>query len=298
MEEPEASSSTPASGTVALSAVTESAERQQQHQQSIKRKRTSVACRRCRRLRKSRFRLLFARYNRLTLVHIPKECINEGTAPCASCLEHSPVAANECSLPPRGQSKKDREVSFWKQPALSEQSLTWYNWTLLLTCQFRRVRAPSLTGSGATSDNLNIQHAADSTIINSNGIPDRNIQTTASPSQTSAYSESEAAENSVYKRAVRYTSSHGPATCTLESLPPLEEIVDGIKACFTSFFQVGFLHASSFVERITVDVESVNLLLVLALLAMGAPFTPALVRRFGGKVEAGERRALALFLSS
>ena len=75
---------------------------------------------------------------------------------------------------------------------------------------------------------------------------------------------------------------------SVDSLPPLEEVVEGIKASFASFFQVGFLHASSFIERITEDLSSVNVLLVVALLAMGAPFTHKLCQRYGGKSQAAE----------
>lgn len=166
----------------------------------------------------------------------------------------------------------------------------------VLLLQFRRVRAPSLTGTGTGTSPNSIRAA--------NGIASLNgatfqaysayNHTTASPSQTSAYSDSEGAEQlqkpARRRRTVEDDHHQGPAT--LESLPPLEEVIDGIKACFSSFFQVGFLHASSFIERVTTDIQSVNLLLVLALLAMGAPFTPQLCRRYGGKAAAGEREFL------
>lgn len=164
----------------------------------------------------------------------------------------------------------------------------------VLLLQFRRVRAPSLTGTAGTGTSPNSIRAANG-IASLNGATFQAYSaynhTTASPSQTSAYSDSEAAEQLQKPARRRRTAEddHQQGPATLESLPPLEEVIDGIKACFSSFFQVGFLHASSFIERVTTDIQSVNLLLVMALLAMGAPFTPQLCRRYGGKAAAGER---------
>ncbi|CAD6581161.1 MAG: hypothetical protein CYPHOPRED_001502 [Cyphobasidiales sp. Tagirdzhanova-0007] len=72
-------------------------------------------------------------------------------------------------------------------------------------------------------------------------------------------------------------------------LAPLDEVIEGIKSCFACYFQVGFLHEASFLEKLAVDTRSINLFLILALLSMGAPFTKRLSQRYGGKAEAGQR---------
>lgn len=154
--------------------------------------------------------------------------------------------------------------------------------------QFRRVRAPSLTGAtlpGATLHNGSFEAAPANTSTSVEPAYTQH-QVLASLSPTSAYTDSLAPEATLQSSQIMLQ----PAG--LDILPPFEEVVEGIKASFSSFFQVGFLHASSFIERITEDFPSVNLLLVVALLAMGAPFAPKLCQRYGGKARAGDRKSI------
>lgn len=65
-----------------------------------------------------------------------------------------------------------------------------------------------------------------------------------------------------------------------ESLPPFEEVVDGVKALTTSYFQLGFLPKSLFFEELRKDRKSVSVFLLFGILSVSARFTPSLVGRY------------------
>lgn len=71
-----------------------------------------------------------------------------------------------------------------------------------------------------------------------------------------------------------------------ESLPPFEEVVDGVKALTTSFFQLGFLPKSLFFEELRRDRSAVSVFLLFGILSVSARFTPSLVRRYQGGTKA------------
>lgn len=98
-------------------------------------------------------------------------------------------------------------------------------------------------------------------------------------------------------------------------LPSHEELVEGIKAFCTSYFQVrlsrhshsarelishaqlGFLPRAYFLEQIARDRDAISPFLLLAILSLSARFAPTLVARYGGKAGATNlflRRAYAL----
>lgn len=69
-------------------------------------------------------------------------------------------------------------------------------------------------------------------------------------------------------------------------LPPLDEVIEGCRVFFTSYFQLGFLPKAMFIERLQRDQRSINPLLLLGLLGITARFVPKLVKRYGGPVQA------------
>lgn len=99
-------------------------------------------------------------------------------------------------------------------------------------------------------------------------------------------------------------------------LPPHDELVEGVKAFLSSYFQLvrfplsfppsrrfltlspnlqGFIHETRFLEQL--EQGSVPTFLLLAILATSARFSPSLIKRFGGRRAAAEvfkSRALSL----
>lgn len=69
-------------------------------------------------------------------------------------------------------------------------------------------------------------------------------------------------------------------------LPPLDEVIEGCRLFFGSYFQLGFLPKAMFIERLHKDKKSVNPFLLLGLLAISARFVPKLVQRYGGSLQA------------
>lgn len=67
-----------------------------------------------------------------------------------------------------------------------------------------------------------------------------------------------------------------------ESLPPYDEVFDGVQTLTTSFFQLGFLPRTLFFEKLRKDRGSVDIFLLLGILSVSARFTPSLVRRYQG----------------
>ena len=73
-----------------------------------------------------------------------------------------------------------------------------------------------------------------------------------------------------------------------ELLPPLDEIIDSVN-CFTRhYFQLGFIHKQSFVERLRVSPQSISVFFLLSLLSVSARLTPSLIARHEGGVKAAE----------
>jgi hypothetical protein len=71
-----------------------------------------------------------------------------------------------------------------------------------------------------------------------------------------------------------------------ESLPPYEEVVEGVRSLTTSFFQLGFLPKLLFFESLREKSDSVNVFLLFSILSVSARFTPCLVARYRGSSNA------------
>ncbi|KAH9884381.1 hypothetical protein F4778DRAFT_565068 [Xylariomycetidae sp. FL2044] len=212
--------------------------------------RTSKACRRCRRLK--------------------VKCINRGRddAPCEPCR----LAAQECAFPRRGEVNHDRE---YRNP---------------------RGRPQVSTASRSTSD------------LDGSNMPVRPIAATPAPGtpastvsgdrsmQTASRTADEphvplAASRQRYGTSVSSTPPCPPpmprqAGPGWESLPPYEEVVDGVKALTTSYFQLGFLPKSLFFAELRDNRDSVSVFLLCGILSVSARFTPSLVNRYGGGAQA------------
>ncbi|KAK0642231.1 fungal-specific transcription factor domain-containing protein [Cercophora newfieldiana] len=67
-----------------------------------------------------------------------------------------------------------------------------------------------------------------------------------------------------------------------ESLPPYEEVIEGVQCLTTSFFQLGFLPKLLFFESLRTNPESANFFLLFSVLSVSARFTPSLVARYQG----------------
>ncbi|KAI6083512.1 hypothetical protein F4821DRAFT_192143 [Hypoxylon rubiginosum] len=71
-----------------------------------------------------------------------------------------------------------------------------------------------------------------------------------------------------------------------ETLPPFNEVVEGIQSLTTSFFQLGFLPKMLFFEGLKKDRNSVSFFLLFGILSVSARFTPSLVKRYQGGANA------------
>ncbi|GAA5823409.1 hypothetical protein JCM11251_000625 [Rhodosporidiobolus azoricus] len=66
-------------------------------------------------------------------------------------------------------------------------------------------------------------------------------------------------------------------------LPPHDELVEGCKAFLSSYFQLGFISESVFLEQLEQDPSSISTFLLLSILTISARFSPSLVKRFGSR---------------
>jgi hypothetical protein len=71
-----------------------------------------------------------------------------------------------------------------------------------------------------------------------------------------------------------------------ESLPPYEEVVEGVRSLTTSFFQLGFLPKLLFFESLREKSDSIDFFLLFSILSVSARFTPSLVARYRGSSNA------------
>lgn len=71
-----------------------------------------------------------------------------------------------------------------------------------------------------------------------------------------------------------------------ETLPPYEEVFDGVRVLTASYFQLGFLPKALFFEQLRTDRDSIDVFLLSGILSVSARFTPSLVRRYGGGTNA------------
>ncbi|KAH9832690.1 Cytochrome-P450 monooxygenase [Teratosphaeria destructans] len=65
-------------------------------------------------------------------------------------------------------------------------------------------------------------------------------------------------------------------------LPPHNDLIQGCRVFLASYFQLGFIPKTLFLERLSKNAEAASSFLLAAILAISARFTPALVARYGG----------------
>lgn len=79
----------------------------------------------------------------------------------------------------------------------------------------------------------------------------------------------------------------GLVKATREVLPPAREVIEGCKVFWTSFLQLGFFPKRLFLEKLSQDMDSVSLFVLLGILSNSCRFTPCLIKRYGSCQEAG-----------
>ncbi|KAK7751891.1 hypothetical protein SLS62_006192 [Diatrype stigma] len=211
------------------------------------------ACRRCRRLR--------------------IKCTNQGAKPpCDNCRQ----ANEDCTFPLRGQSEQDRAYRHPRgdRRASAVQQHGTNNHDHGVSGAVGAVASSSpvtpALSSGSRSMSRSIHAGSGATEINLGASPSHNREALRLPNTPSLPRQT------------------GPGW---ESLPPFEEVVDGVRTLTTSFFQLGFLPKSLFFEELRKDRNSVSVFLLFGILSVSARFTPSLVKRY----EAGAK-ATQLFL--
>lgn len=83
------------------------------------------------------------------------------------------------------------------------------------------------------------------------------------------------------------------------SLPPLDDLIDGVNRFTRYYFQLGFIPRQQYPERLRADFRSANVFLLLSILSISARLSPPLSRYYGGGMEAAKyftNRASALAL--
>ncbi|CAG9984187.1 unnamed protein product [Clonostachys byssicola] len=95
--------------------------------------------------------------------------------------------------------------------------------------------------------------------------------------------------NSLQHTLVTQTVGVGAIRPGWETLPPYDEVVEGVQTLTTSYFQLGFLPKVLFFEEIRKNKESIDVFLLFSILSVSARFTPSLVRRYQGGDAATER---------
>lgn len=73
-----------------------------------------------------------------------------------------------------------------------------------------------------------------------------------------------------------------------ESLPPLEDLIDGVNRFTRYYFQLGFIAKKQYSEKLRSDHRSCSLFLLLSILSISARLSPALRGRFGTGVKASD----------
>ena len=73
-----------------------------------------------------------------------------------------------------------------------------------------------------------------------------------------------------------------------DTMPPMDEIIDGVNRFTRQYFQLGFTLKKQYPERLRRDRHSTSLFLLLAILSISARLSPPLRLRYGGRVQAAE----------
>lgn len=225
-----------------------------EHSKTPLRRRGTVACRRCRRLRTK-------------CVHGP-DC----QAPCDACRASGPQAAADCAFPRRGEKDTDRDF----RRRLPSQRMS------VSSSSSSSRGTPSLSASAAPP----VQPLPSGTSIPVDAPISASLARPAGQqsSQSNAHVHNMSSHISQSQR--QFSSSATPTSGVF--FPPHEEIVAGCRVFVSSYFQLGFLPKAVFLRSITRNLNSVSPFLLASILSISARFTPCLARRYGGSGRATE----------
>lgn len=221
------------------------------------RRRGTVACRRCRRLRTK-------------CLHGP-----DGQAPCDSCRSAGRQAATECTFPKRGEKDVDRDFRRRPPPQrLSISSSSTSQDTPDATVSAAPAVQPLRTGASVPADAPvfgSMSTSPGSARHHSLSLDNTHLQNFSAPVTLSQ-------------------RRHGPLPIPISGafFPPHEDIVAGCRTFVTSYFQLGFLPKAIFIQSITRNLNSVSPFLLSCILSISARFTQVLVQRYGGSGRATE----------
>lgn len=218
------------------------------------RRRGTVACRRCRRLRTK-------------CVHGP-DC----QAPCDACRASGPQAAADCAFPRRGEKDTDRDF----RRRLPSQRMS-------VSSSSSSRGTPSLSASVAPP--VQPLPAGSSMPVDA-PIPAFSARPAGHHSSSLNNARGHGMPSHVSHSHRHFASSAMPNSGVF--FPPHEEIVAGCRVFVSSYFQLGFLPKAIFLRSITRSLNSVSPFLLASILSISARFTPCLARRYGGSGRATE----------
>ncbi|CAH0038971.1 unnamed protein product [Clonostachys solani] len=195
--------------------------------QPVKR-RSAVACKRCRRLR--------------------SRCVHEkANPPCEACRDAG--RSNECEFPLRGQ--KDTDRAFRRRPFAA-------------TTSQKQPGTAQGTAGGTGTVNFTPPIA-----------PAAHMYANPEQQRTPAGPSIEVS-----------LGLPTPQMDRVDVLPPPEEVLEGCNVFVTSYFQLGFIPKTIFLESLKQDPNSASRFLLACILSISARFTPSLVRRYGNPANA------------
>ncbi|KKA26326.1 hypothetical protein TD95_003510 [Thielaviopsis punctulata] len=77
-----------------------------------------------------------------------------------------------------------------------------------------------------------------------------------------------------------------PLALSAAGLPPMDQVIAGCRIFVTSYFQLGFIPKTVFMEKLRRDPAAVSPFLLVCILCISARFTPVLRNRYGGARQA------------
>ncbi|KAI5464086.1 hypothetical protein BGZ63DRAFT_421165 [Mariannaea sp. PMI_226] len=223
----------------------------------LTKRRGTVACRRCRRLR--------------------SKCIHKGSIPpCDACQLAGPQAAAECNFPRRGE--KDVDRLFRRRPAptitgigpglgpgLGQAPGQQGGVVLQYPARGGNISPPRQVPLLSTSQSQKSERNSD-------------YSPWASPPGSDGPSPSEIRD---VPATIGKPPSFPAPNHQDDVLPCPEDVIEGCRVFVTSYFQLGFLPKAVFLETLRVNPGSVSKFLLACILSISARFTPALISRYG-----------------
>ncbi|KAL1889174.1 hypothetical protein Cpir12675_005897 [Ceratocystis pirilliformis] len=210
------------------------------------RRRGTVACGRCRRLR--------------------SKCVHDHPAPpCQTCKLVGGLVEAQCSFPKRGEKDVDRQFRRRTTAANTVQ----------------RTEAKKGTAPAAAPESV-VSPSSDTNTEKAVSISTQNDGLYSSAVTPVSYACSPPPRPPAAAALIsRFPDPPGPSDAR-SLLPPIDEVVEGCRIFVTSYFQLGFIPKSIFLERLIRPSENVSTFLLCCILCISARFTPKLVQRYGG----------------